>query len=331
MNAFGWAEPATEDEVVACLREHGRSAQPIAGGGDLLGLWKDGVRGPAGPAPQMLVDLSGVPSLSGIERVGTAWRLGAMTTLVALARAAGLPPMLADAVSHIASPQLRERTTLGGNLLQRPRCGYFRHPDEPCFKKGGRRCPAPGGPPQAWPGSLLPHGPCHAGHPSDLAPVLIALGAWAQVLGPHGRRCVPLADLFEGAAARREREAAMQADDLLCRIEVPAAPCAQAVEKLAPRDANEFATASAAVAGRARGGMLTELRVAMAGVAPGPLVIDVSACVGRPLQSIDAELVANDAWPHVPGHRLAWRRTMAREALRRALSRVLAELRTAAA
>ena len=105
-----------------------------------------------------------------------------MTTLAQLSAHPDVPPMLAEAVTCYASPQLRARTTIGGNLLQRPRCLYFRHPDVTCFKKGGTGCPAVGGPSEAYPGSLFP-GTCHAGHPSDLAPALIALDAAAELLG----------------------------------------------------------------------------------------------------------------------------------------------------
>ena len=120
--------------------------------------------------------------------------------------------MLAEAIGHIASPQLRARTTLGGNLLQRPRCLYFRHPDIDCFKKGGVGCPAKDGPAEAHPGALFP-GTCHAGHPSDLAPVLMALDARAEIAGPGGQRTLPLAALYRDAGFNRDREAHLAQDE----------------------------------------------------------------------------------------------------------------------
>lgn len=280
MSPFHLVDARSAAEAVALLQTHGPSAQPIAAGGDLLGLWKDGVTGPSWPPPRVVVNLATAAELRWIERHQDQWSLGAMASLATLAGTAGLPMMLGEAIGRIASPQLRSLTTLGGNLLQRPRCLYFRHPDEACFKKGGTGCPAIGGPVQAYPGALIP-GQCHAGHPSDLAPVLIALQATAELLGPSGLRHAPLADLYRDADARAESEAAVGHDEVLVRLLVPHTTMAQAFEKVAPRDANEFATASAAAVGVVHQDHWGALRVAVAGVAPGPLVLATDEVIGR--------------------------------------------------
>lgn len=282
MTAFRLIDAHSAAEAVALLRAHAPQAQPVAAGGDLLGLLKEGVPRPAGPGPRVLVNLATADELHRIERHAQGWSLGAMATLSALARVTGLPPMLAEAIEHIASPQLRARTTLGGNLLQRPRCLYFRHPDEACFKKGGAGCPSVGGPLQAYGGALLP-GACHAGHPSDLAPVLLVLQAHAEIRGPAGVRLLPLTGLWDGAAQRADAETILARDELLVRLHLPhATDEAQAFEKAAPRDANEFATASAAAAGALHAGRWQSLRIALAGVAPAPLWLDTDAVIGQP-------------------------------------------------
>jgi len=316
VSPFALVDARSAAEAVSLLRDHGPQAQPVAAGGDLLGLLKDGVRGPTLRPPRLLVNLATAEELHRIERQADGgWTLGAMVTLAALSCTSGLPVALTEALGRVASPQLRARTTLGGNLLQRPRCLYFRHPDEPCFKKGGTGCPAVGGPLAAYPGALTP-GPCHAGHPSDLAPVLLVLEARAELLGPAGTRQVPLLELFAQAATQAEAEAAIDAGEVLVRLHVPAMPraMAQAFDKQAPRDANEFATASAAAVGSAHDGRWQALRIALAGVAPGPLLLPTTAVIGQPLHhESDASLAARllpapDAAPwntRLPAARLA--------------------------
>jgi len=325
LSPFLLVDARSAAHAVALLREHGAQARLLASGGDLLGLLKDGVRGPTLPPPRVVVNLGTAEDLHRIDQHPQGWTLGAMVTLAALSRTTGLPAALVEALPHIASPQLRARTTLGGNLLQRPRCLYFRHPDEPCFKKGDTGCPAVGGPREAYPGALMP-GPCHAGHPSDLAPVLMVLDARAELLGPAGTRQLPLARLFDDAALRTDAEAAIGAGELLVRLHVPATPLAQAFEKVAPRDANEFATASAAAAGSAHLGRWQTLRVALAGVAPGPLWVSTAALIGTPLSAQSDEALAA-RWLPAP---LAapWNTRLA--AARLALERVLHRVRIAA-
>jgi xanthine dehydrogenase YagS FAD-binding subunit len=312
-------------EAVALLQTHGPQAQLMAAGGDLLGLLKDGVRGPALLPPRVVVNLAAAPELQRVERRADGWSLGAMTTLHTLARAPGLPSMLAEAIGHIASPQLRARTTLGGNLLQRPRCLYFRHPDESCFKKGGRGCPAIGGPVRAYPGALMA-GECHAGHPSDLAPVLMALQARAELCGPLGAREVLLASLYNDASSRPGTEAALGDNEVLVRLHIPHHTLAQAFEKVAPRDANEFATASAAVAGAAQAGCWQVLHVVLAGVAPGPLTLPTAAFIGVQLHMHSDEALATALLPAPVSAPLDARLPAARWVVERALQRVRSAL-----
>lgn len=279
MRAFELIDASSAQHAAQLLRQHGPAAQAIARGGDLLGLLKEDVFGPSGRIPDVLVNLAGAGELRRITRSPQGLQLGAMCTLAQLQQMPGLPTMLHEAIAHIASPQLRAWTTLGGNLLQRPRCLYFRHPDIACFKKGGQGCPAVQGPAEAYPGSLFT-GACHAGHPSDLAPVLIALQARALVVGAEGTRSIPLDELYVGAAANVVSEARLAQDEVLATLLLPAtAHLAQAFEKVAPRLANEFAWTSAAVVLEGDEKIITDARVVLGGMAPAPWTAGQAATV----------------------------------------------------
>lgn len=321
MSPFSLIDASNAAEAVALLQAHGSHAKVIAAGGDLLGLLKDGVQCATLARPHVLVNLATAQELHRIERCNDGWSLGAMVTLATIARTPGLPPILTEAISHIASPQLRTRTTLGGNLLQRPRCLYFRHPDEACFKKGGNGCPAIGGPMQAYPGALM-HGDCHAGHPSDLAPLLIALQATVELCGPSGVSHLRLLDLYSDAATCAEAEASVGIDEVLVRLYVADTSLAQAFAKVAPRDANEFATASAAAVGRVKNGRWHALHIALAGVAPGPLQILTDAVIGQPSNAFSDEALAATLLPAPASAPLNTRLSAARLAVERVLQRV---------
>lgn len=308
-------------EAVALLRAHGPYAQAVAGGGDLLGLLKERVSGLTLPLPRVLVNLATAQDMHGAEVRADGWTLGAMVSLSTLARVPGLPQIMAEAIDHIASPQLRARTTLGGNLLQRPRCMYFRNPDESCFKKGGSGCPAIGGPVEAYAGALMP-GACHAGHPSDLAPVLLVLQASAELCGPLGVRRVLLAELFRDAGSRADAETTLGREEVLVRLHIPANSLTLAFEKVAPREANEFATAAAAVAGDVQGARWQTLRIALAGVAPGPLLLSTDAVVGQPADANTDEPMAAALLPEPTGAPFDTRLYAARLAVERSLRRI---------
>lgn len=323
-----WIDARSATEAVTWLQQPG--AQPLAAGGDLFGLLKEGVHGPAMPAPTLLVNLGTVPELRRSSRDAEGWHLGAMLTLQALASTPGLPPLLLAALPGIASPQLRARTTLGGNLLQRPRCLWFRHPGLVCFKKGGDACLAREATPEAHPGALWP-GRCVAGHPSDLAPALIALGAEAELRGAGGVRRLPLEQLFEGAAVRAGPEAELQPDELLCTLHLPKGVGddgkGQAFEKLAARDANEFAWASVALRlACTDDGRIADAHVVVGGVAPAPWrwVDATTHLVGRRLADLDLPALSLAMLPETAlTRRHGARATAARVALQRAVRQLL--------
>ena len=212
--------------------------------------------------------------------------------------------------------------------MQRPRCLYFRHPDIACFKKGGAGCPAKSGPAEAYPGALFP-GICHAGHPSDLAPVLIALDAQAEITGFDGSRSLPLIDLYRDAAINRGREANLAQDEVLTSLFVPHRVRAQAFEKVAPRAANEFSWAGAAVVVESIGDRIAGARIVLGGVAPGPFMLDRvdELLVGERADEIESVRVARElVQPESTSGSIAARVSAARLAVERALSRALRQL-----
>jgi xanthine dehydrogenase YagS FAD-binding subunit len=160
--------------------------------------------------------------------------------------------------------------TLGGNLLQRPRCWYLRNKLTHCLRKGGERCFAFRGENQRH--AILGGGPCYIVHPSDPAVALLALEASVTIAGPAGTRSVPLDELYLLPRQDAQREAALEPDELLVEISAPA-PAAGSTgvyKKVAERGEHDFALASVALQIVQVGHVVTKARVALGGVAPVP-------------------------------------------------------------
>jgi len=298
MIPFRLVDARSAAHAVALLVEHGPAAQLIAAGGDLLDLLKEGVV--ARLQPSVLVNLATAGDLAGVSRVGPTLRLGAMTTLADVAANADVQlaaPMLVEAISRVASPQLRNMTTVAGNLLQRSRCLHFRHPAIDCFKKGGRGCPAAASD-VPLSRSLFAAGPCRAVHPSDLVPVLAALDAEMEIVGPAGVRTVPIDGLYAEAERMPAREAAIGNDEVVVAIALRAGmPRSQVFEKLTVRGANDFALASVAVALDVQDDVVSDCRIVLGGVALRPMrcIDSETLVVGRTRHAIAPGSVADAA------------------------------------
>ncbi|MEM8709513.1 MAG: FAD binding domain-containing protein, partial [Planctomycetota bacterium] len=174
MQPFELKTPKTLDEAIAELpQERSRSgAQVIAGGQDILTVMKDDIA-----APEALVEIAGLEMGGIAETAAGGVRIGALTTIQELADGEALErwPGVREAAKSIASPQIRSQATLGGNLNQKPRCPYYRHPDVSCFKKGGSVCLAEFGFNKY--AAILGGGPSYFSHPSDMATALMVYGA----------------------------------------------------------------------------------------------------------------------------------------------------------
>src|SRR5437016_10724487 len=195
MNTFEWISPGTVAEAVSALKsaiavsDLDEAARPIAGGQDLLTTMKD-----YSTRPSRVVNLKGIRGLDRIQgNTRTGLTIGALVTLTQLEENAVVRasfPGLAEAAHSIATPQIRNLGTVGGNLCQRPRCWYFRLEEVVCLKKGGSECYAATGENKYH--AIFGGGPSYIVHPSDLAPMLLALGASVSITGAEGKRIVPL-------------------------------------------------------------------------------------------------------------------------------------------
>jgi len=268
---FDYASPTTLDETLALLGEGGGdgATRPLAGGTDLLTLMKADIA-----APARLVDITRVAGLDRAVVPGAdGLTVGALATLADLEddpRVRGTAAALAEAAAAVASPQLRNLATLGGNLLQRPRCWYFRNALVPCWLKGGDGCPARDGENRFH--ALFGADPCVAVHPSDLATALVALGAEVRLLGPGGERTLPLEAFFAPPEEGRRTENVLGGDELVLAVRIPARPdgARSTYLKAMDRKVWAFALVGVAAAVTLDGGRIAEARLVLGGVAPVP-------------------------------------------------------------
>jgi xanthine dehydrogenase YagS FAD-binding subunit len=273
MRPFEYTNPESIDEAIALLRQNGHDRDsgimPLAGGTDLLTLMKADVM-----APSHLVNIKRLAELPrGIEDRSEGLTLGALTTLEEIETHPVIKqryPSLAQAAAVAATPQLRNMATLGGNLLQRPRCWYFRSRHLDCWLKGGNECPAYDGENQFH--ALFGGGPCYAVHPSDLAPALLALDAQVQLRGTGGIRMLPLAEFFSLPKEDRRHETAIGHDELLLSVLLPPLPAGMHTVYLKAMDRKVWAFALVAVAAAMRldGRRVADARLVLGGVAPIP-------------------------------------------------------------
>jgi xanthine dehydrogenase YagS FAD-binding subunit len=239
-----------------------------AGGTDLLGCLHDGIF-----ASGTIVSLHDIHELRGIERTADGGlRIGAMTTITEVATNIHVLSHyngLAQAASEVAIPQLRNQGTLGGNLCQRPRCWYYRG-DFDCAKKGGDTCFAFAGE-NAY-HAIFGGGPCFIVHPSDTAPMLMALGALVRITGPNGNRSIAIEDFFVLPNKDVTKETALEKGEIVTEILLPTPDTGlrSSYLKIRERGGWDFALAGVALAIRLAGERIVESRVVFSGVAPVP-------------------------------------------------------------
>src|ERR687887_1051584 len=299
MRAFDFIDAHSAQEAVELLRTYGKRAQLFASGADVLFMLKDAIEGPKETPPDVLINLGKISELEGIRHDPTTglW-LGAMTRLIDLIEHPLMQaqyPLLAQAASQVASPQLRHTSTLAGNLCQRPRCWYFRHQDIVCLKKGGSTCWAVDGDNRYY-HAILEGGPCYIVHPSDMAPALIALGAQIHLLGPQGLRTLPLEEFFVTTVQRLYQENVLERGEVITALTVPPVPAEtkQVFLKSRVRQADEFSLAAVALAAQVKGGTCLDCRVVLGGVSPRPhrAIAAEGAIKGKPLTEDNIQQVA---------------------------------------
>jgi xanthine dehydrogenase YagS FAD-binding subunit len=268
MRLFGYAratQPADAVNLVA-----GRpGATFIAGGTDLLNLMKDGAE-----AHDLVVDINPLPwrkvdSQAGHLRIGALARMNDVAVHPVVRERL---PVLSQALLASASPQLRNMASIGGNLLQRTRCWYFRDSSMPCNKREpGSGCSAIEG--QNGRHAILGGSDaCIAVHPSDLAVALLALNAAVLTVGPDGERRVPLAELYLLPGSTPDKENALAHGELITGVEIPLTPLAghSRYLKLRDRASFDFAVVSVAAAVQRNGSTVSDVRLAFGGIGTRP-------------------------------------------------------------
>lgn len=274
MKAFDLIHPSTITEATRLLASGGGldAIRPMGGGQDLLGTMKDYILTPA-----TVVDLKRIPNLDKITVDAKGLHLGALVTITQVEEHPAIRasyPVLAEAAGSVATIQIRNVGTVGGNLCQRPRCWYYRNERIVCLKKGGTKCYAAPDSAENKYNAILGGGPSYIVHPSDLAPALLCLNAVLTVAGPGGKtRSLPLAEFFtlpsEGDVTH---ENILKPGELVTGVFVPASPLTARSTYLKFREKNslDWALSSVAMALETESGVVKSARVVLGGVAPIP-------------------------------------------------------------
>ena len=272
MRDFAYHLPRSAAEAVELLTRHAPGARYYAGGTTLFDLMKLGVETPA-----TVIDITRVDGLSAIDAGDRAeLRIGALARMADVAEHAVVRrefPAIAESLSKAASQQLRNMATVGGNLLQRTRCAYFRGGAEfACNKRApGSGCAAIDGLNRGH--AVLGGGAaCVAVYPGDLAVALTAFDAVVDTVSPRGERTVPVGALHLAPGATPHLETVLAEDELIVRIRVPRGPIGRTsmYHKIRDRESYAFALASAAVALRLQDNRVADARIALGGVATRP-------------------------------------------------------------
>jgi xanthine dehydrogenase YagS FAD-binding subunit len=322
MQSFEYARPTTIPEVVKLLTDARGEAQLLAGGTDLLSLMKDGVISPA-----RLVSLQHVKELGGISfQPGSGLRVGSTVTFAELLENADVRkhyPALVQAAEGVSSPQIRSTGTVGGDLLQRPRCWYYRagygllatHQGKALVPEGDNRYHA----------ILGNSGPAYFVSPSSLAPILVALNAHLKIHGPQGPREVSVNNFFVTPKHEGELEHALQPGEIVREVLVPPPGDAKmAVYEVRQKEALDWPLVAAAVVFKLEGGSVQSASVVLGHVAPVPWPSPAAA------EALDGKSVNEDvAWAAgqtalleaTPLSKNAYKVQLARVAVKRAILR----------
>jgi len=241
MKPFSYLSARSVDTAVAQASARNRL---LAGGIDLLGELKEGLT-----EADLLISVTRIPGLDAIERTPTGWKIGANVTITALPAHAELGralPALAAAAAHVASPQIRNVSTVAGNLAQHSRCWYYRHRDIHCLKKGGETCYARDGEHKYH--SLFSGNWCISPLVSNLAVALTALDASVVVRGPQGERRLTMTQLYAPAWEDPAAHTALAPGDMITAVEIPSVARRSAFLQMSEKAEFDWALVSCAVA-----------------------------------------------------------------------------------
>ncbi len=270
MPDFELFQPKTVADAAALAGQYGKSAWLLAGGNDSLSWFKERIK-----RPKVVIDLNGIAEMKGVRETADGIEIGALTPLSEIAQNAtirGRYRLLADAAIKVASPQIRNSGTIGGNVSQDSRCWYYRY-GVPCYRAGGNTCFADTPSGQNREHSLFLTDRCVTASPSDTAPAHVALDAQMVIRNRNGERTVAAHDYFIGPSVDITRMTVLQPGDILTAIKLPKswAGAKFYFEKMADREAFDFPLVNVAAAFRlGMDGAVQDSRIVVNGVAAVP-------------------------------------------------------------
>jgi len=269
MPVFELYQPASVDDAIKLLDRHGADAMVLAGGLDNMDWLKDRLK-----KPKVVVDLTNIAELRGIKEVNGGLEIGAMTTLTEVVRHPVVREkfsILMDAAEHVASPQIRNQGTIGGNVSQDTRCWYYRG-GWTCYRAGGNICYADTPTAVNREHAIFDADRCVAVNPSDTAPALVALDAQMVIRGPKGERVLNAEDYWIGPGTDITRMNVLAPNELLVAIRIPATMAGAQFyfEKVRDRQVWDFPLVNVASAIKANGANIGEARLVVNAVAATP-------------------------------------------------------------
>jgi len=291
MEAFGYANPKTLKEAFGMLGSSWQDGMVLAGGTDLIGMMKDRVM-----SPKVVVNVKALAELKGIGQAATGVRIGATVTLDEIASnpiVRAQFPSLVQAALGVASPQIRNMGTLGGDLCQRPRCWYYRNGfgllgtknGESLIPKGENRYHA-----------IFGGGPAYFVSPSSFGPALVALDAKVKIASAKGVREVAAKDFFVVPTSDSQRETAIMPGEIVTEIMIPTG-AKNATYEVRERDGLDWPLATASVALKMTGIRIASAKIVLGHVAPTPWAAAAAeaALVGKSIDEAVAEAAGTAA------------------------------------
>jgi xanthine dehydrogenase YagS FAD-binding subunit len=291
MPAFDLLQPSSIADAQKLLQKQGSDAWVLAGGMDSFDWLKDRIK-----KPKVVVDLSGVAELKGIRAVADGIEIGAMTTLTEVVEHPLVKEkykLLTDSAELVASPQIRNQGTIGGNVTQDARCWYYRA-GWPCYRAGGNICYADTPEGRNREHAILHAERCVAVNPSDTAPALIALDAKFVIRTHKGERVIDAEDYFIGPDIDITSLHILQPGDLLTAIRIPSAWAGAQFyfEKVRDRNVWDFPLLNVASAKFVSGNNIERIRIAVNGAAARPLRLKAveDSVRGKPPNAVTGEI-----------------------------------------
>jgi xanthine dehydrogenase YagS FAD-binding subunit len=291
MTTFELLQPNSIADAQKLLKEQGRDGWILAGGMDSFDWFKDRIK-----KPKVVVDLSGIAELKGIRATSDGIEIGAMTTLTEIVEHPLIKEkykLLAESAELVASPQIRNQGTIGGNVSQDARCWYYRA-GWPCYRAGGNICYADTPEGRNREHAILHAERCVAVNPSDIAPALIAVDAKFVIRTPKGERVIDAEDYFVGPDINITSLHVLKPGELLTAIRIPStwAGARFYFEKVRDRNVWDFPLLNVASAMVVTNGVIERIRIAVNAAAARPLRLKAveEAVRGKPANAATGEM-----------------------------------------